>query len=118
MSEKLKMIIFGIFAGTINGLFGSGGGMIVVPGLERFFNTPVRKAHATAIGVIFPLAVVSALRYSRFVKIDFAILPGVCLGGAVGSFLGARLLKKFTSDNLKRIFSCVIIASALRMVIA
>lgn len=118
MKNKLKLSFFGLIAGFCNGLFGSGGGMIVVPCLERFQGIEARKAHATAIAVILPISVVSIFKYVSFAKLPQAVLFTVCAGGVIGSFIGAKLLKRFTGKAIRRIFGSFIIAAAVRMVIA
>ena len=118
MNNKLKLSFFGLATGFCNGLFGSGGGMIVVPCLEKFQGLEARKAHATAIAVILPISIVSIFKYVTFSKLPYTVLLTVCAGGVLGSFIGAKLLKRFTGKTIRRIFGCFIIAAAVRMVIA
>lgn len=117
MKKRLKIIFFGALAGLCNGLFGAGGGMLVVPCLEKYLSLEPKKAHATAIAVILPLTIVSIYKYSRFSTVDTATLLVVCIGGALGSFIGAKLLKKFSGVMVRKIFGFFIIVAALRMVI-
>ncbi|MBQ8588106.1 MAG: sulfite exporter TauE/SafE family protein [Clostridia bacterium] len=118
MKNKFKIIFWGCLAGLCNGLFGSGGGMVVVPCLENKFDVEPQKAHATAIAVILPLTLVSIIRYMSFSNVEPKLLFTACAGGALGSFAGAKLLKRFSSKVLKRIFGIFILAAAVRMVIA
>lgn len=116
--DKLILVVGGAAAGFLNGLFGSGGGMVVVPVLERFAGSETKKAHATAIGVILPLSVISAVKYSAFCRVDTALLLTVCAGGILGSIIGSKLLGRFSVKTVRRIFGAVIIAAALRMVMS
>lgn len=118
MKEKFKLIIWGCVTGFVNGMFGSGGGMIAVPVMEKYFNTPVHKAHATAIAVVLPLSVVSITRYASFANVRPKILFLACAGGVIGSFAGAKFFKRFAGAKLKKLFALVIIFAAVRMVIA
>ena len=59
MTKKCKRTAIGLVTGFANGLFGSGGGTIVVPAMERFLGEEEHKAHATAIAVILPLSLLS-----------------------------------------------------------
>ncbi len=117
MKNKIKLALFGIGAGLCNGLFGSGGGMIVVPALEKVCSVDTKNAHSTAIAIILPLTIVSIFKYSAFGSVDTSTLVTVCLGGVLGSFAGAKLLKRFTNIAVRRIFGTVIIIAAVRMVI-
>lgn len=117
MKQKLKCITFGLFTGFCNGLFGSGGGMIAVPCLEKYANLESKKAHATAILIILPLSAVSLFRYYSFAEVDLKRVSFIVLGGVIGSFAGARFLKEVSSKSLKRIFAVFILIAAVRMVI-
>lgn len=117
MKHKYKLILSGFSAGVCNGLFGSGGGMIVVPCLEKYASLPAKKAHATAVAVIAPLALVSIFRYLGFAGTDIGVITKVCIAGTIGSFLGARFMKRLKSHVLKKVFGCFIILAAVRMVI-
>jgi len=117
MKQRLKLVLFGAMAGICNGVFGSGGGMIVVPFLEKAERFEPQRAHATAIAVILPVTVVSIFKYSRFSAVDTKTLFVACLGGILGSFIGAKLLKRFSGDTIRKIFGCFIMVAAVRMVL-
>ena len=117
MKQKSKFILFGIFTGFCNGLFGSGGGMIAVPCLEKYAKLEPKKAHATAILIILPLSVISLFGYRMHADVEPKKLGFIIWGGVVGSLIGARFLKKLSGKVLKRIFSVFILIAAVRMVI-
>lgn len=118
MNKKIKLILCGTFAGVCNGLFGSGGGTLAVPCLEKFASLEEKRAHATAISVILPLSAVSFLTYSSKINVDFAAAVTAVSGGVLGSTLGAVFLKKFSGTLLRRIFGVFILVAAFRMVTA
>ena len=68
----LIVISAGMLIGFINGFFGGGGGMISVPLLEKVLKIDNKKSHATAMAVIFPLSIVSAIVYALNTSIDFS----------------------------------------------
>lgn len=117
MKKLLKVSIIGIITGIINGLFGSGGGTVIVPALIYLLEIEDHKAHATAILIILPLTIISTLIYFRhgIIKLDVALL--VTLGGIVGSFTGAKILNKIPSNILRKIFGIFMIIAAIRLVI-
>jgi len=117
MKEKIKLMAFGILAGFCNGLFGSGGGMVVVPFLKKTSLAPV-KAHATAIAVILPLTILSIWRYASFSEVDSGILLKACIGGVIGGVIGSKLLKRISPKLLRCGFSAVVIIAAVRMVLS
>ncbi len=113
---KIKPYIIGLIAGFVNGLFGSGGGALVVCAMEKLLGIKAQKAHATAIAIILPLSIISALFYIR--KLDFEIMPilYVSAGGMLGGFLGAKILSKIKSGLLNKVFGVIMIISALQMI--
>jgi len=113
----LKKILIGLVTGVANGLFGAGGGTILVPSLQKFLKIETHKSHATALAVIFPLSVLSIFFYRNAGELDRNALLWISLGGTAGGFLGARFLNKLSSKWLHRIFGLFMMAAAIRMVL-
>ncbi len=118
MTKKyLKIIFIGIITGLANGLFGSGGGMIVVPAMIALLGIEEHKAHATAIFIILPLSLVSMYLYISNNYINWEITWKVMLGGVAGGYIGAKLLNLLPTHILRRVFAIFIIAAAIKMLI-
>lgn len=120
MNDKFylfKIVIIGIITGLCNGLFGAGGGIIVVPSMVYFLNVNEHDAHATAIAVILPLAIISAFIYFRNGYLEFDKVFRVAAGGVIGGMAGAWLLNRVSSYWLRKIFALFIIAAAVRMIL-
>lgn len=115
-NKKVLCAIGGIVSGFCNGLFGSGGGTIVVPFLEIFLKLEPKKSHATAILIIFVFTLVSLCFYGFSGRLDYMLALKVSIGGIVGGFLGAKLLNKLTSKSIHKIFGIFMIIAAARMV--
>lgn len=116
-SKHIKLIAIGLITGFINGLFGSGGGMIIVPALIFLMDVEEHKAHATAISIILPLSIISTFLYLRKDIIELDIAFHVALGGIIGSFTGAKFLKRIPAPLLRKIFGSIIIFTAIRMIL-
>lgn len=114
--NNLKLLSLGLVTGLINGVFGSGGGMIIVPALILFLGLKDYKAHATAISIILPLSIISTIIYLLNNTIPLKISFLVMIGGLVGSYIGAKLLNKIPTTILRKIFGSVIIYTAIRMI--
>lgn len=108
--------MIGTAAGFFNGLFGSGGGTIVVPAMVFLLGVEEVKAHATAIAVILPLSIISSVIYFNNNLIDWKLTINVALGSIIGGYIGARILNRFPGNVLRKIFGISMIAAALRMV--
>ncbi|MBE7021764.1 MAG: sulfite exporter TauE/SafE family protein [Ruminococcaceae bacterium] len=107
----------GLLSGFLNGLFGSGGGTVVVPFLEAFLDQEEHTSHATAILIILAFTTVSLFFYGRGNHLDYALAIKVSLGGVAGGFLGARLLKKLSAGVIRKIFGAFMLLAAVRMVV-
>ena len=116
MKNKFKLMTFGAVAGFCNGLFGSGGGTVVVPMLRKS-GIENKKCHATSIAIIFPLSFVTAFILKNKVEVGltdaFKYLPL----GIIGALLGSFFLKKIPNALLKRIFGGIIVFSAVRLLL-
>ncbi|MDR1663879.1 MAG: sulfite exporter TauE/SafE family protein [Clostridiales bacterium] len=115
MNKKCLRTAVGALVGIANGLFGAGGGTILVPAMEKFFKVETHKAHATAIAVILPLSVVSAVIYMRGAPVDWRAVLYVSAGGAAGGYAGANWLNKLSAGWLHKIFGAFLVFAALRM---
>lgn len=113
-----KMIFIGFGAGLINGIFGAGGGIIVVPALTFFFDVEQHKAQATAISIILPFAIISSLVYYMKGFVDFETTFHVALGSVMGSYIGSKALTRFSDTALRKFFGVFIILAALRMMLS
>ncbi len=114
-NKNAGAIIMGIVAGLVNGVFGGGGGMIVVPLLIHVLSMPEQNAHATALLIILPLSIVSGLFYAVFGAFNLNVGIPVLLGVTIGGIVGAILLKKISSKWLVVIFSLVMMFAGAKM---
>ena len=112
-----KAMLIGAVTGFANGLFGSGGGTIVVPCMERFLDIEEHKAHATAIAIILPLSLLSIAFYVWKTDVLWSVALYASLGGVVGGYIGAKLLNKLSGVWLHRIFGLFMIIAAVRMIV-
>lgn len=111
----IKLTSIGIITGILNGLFGSGGGTVVVPALNIIMQSEVHKSHATAIAVILPLTVVSTVIYILHGITDWPLTIKVGTGSIIGGYIGASILNKIKPSLLKKIFGLFMIAASVRM---
>jgi uncharacterized membrane protein YfcA len=113
--ETIFYVIIGLVAGFVNGIWGGGGGIFVVPLLVYLMKYEARKAHATAIVIILPLCIVSAITYILQGIYNFPLTFKVGAGVVAGGILGAFLLKKLSNNILSYIFYSVMIVAGIRI---
>lgn len=118
MKKHLKTSFLGLVTGLVNGLFGSGGGTILIPFLEDKFNVEEQKSHATSIAVILPISIVSSFIYIKNVEVDWKNLLLVILGSVGGGYVGAKLLNKVSGGFIHILFGITMIVAAIRMIMS
>ena len=115
LKKTFFQLLCGFFAGLFNGLFGGGGGMIVVPSLRKFLGYKTNSAHATAIAIILPVSVLSGAFYTAFGHFEFQPVFFTAIGVTAGGIAGAFLLKKLRSKYVTLIFSVLMAAAGIKM---
>jgi len=104
VDNKWMYRISGMAAGLASGLFGGGGGMVLVPLLQKWCHLEPKRAFASCVAVILPFCVLSA-SISLVAGADaFPEAIPYILGGFAGGFLGGRLFRHVSTTWLRRIF--------------
>lgn len=112
----LKKIIIGLLAGFVSGFFSTGGGLILVPAFVYLLEMDSQKARGTSIFCILPMVITSSFFYYKgnYINWKTAILCGI--GGAIGGYFGAKLLKKLPEKILKIVFTAFLIYVSYKMI--
>lgn len=112
----LKKIMIGILAGIICGLFGTGGGMILVPSFVYMLKIEPKRARATSICCMLVMVITSSIFYysSNYINWQAGILCAI--GGTIGGYFGAKILKKIPDYILKIVFICFLIYVSYSMI--
>ena len=112
-----KCMIAGGLAGILNGLFGAGGGLILVPLFISWLHIEEKRAFATSVAVILPLSIVSyIIFYIQGGDVWRDALPYL-LGGIVGGALSTRLFRNISTVWLHRLFGILILYGAVKAVL-
>lgn len=111
------LIIAGLIIGFVNGFWGGGGGMICVPILVNLLGLPEKKGHATTLLIMLPLCIASFVIYLIKGSVEVLTAVNVGVGFVVGGVLGALILKNINNLVLKLIFSLVIIAGGIKLLL-
>lgn len=114
--KNCSVAVLSAFVGFVNGFFGGGGGMLLVPMLEKVLKVPVKKSHATAIAIILPVSVAGAITYLISGYFDLVPFLGVSGGCVAGGVAGALLLKKLPSGAVGVAFSLIMIGVAVKLI--
>lgn len=115
--RAVLLAVCGAAIGAVNGLFGAGGGMLAVPVLTYAAALGEKKAHATAIAVILPLCLVSAVVYSAGGNFDYEVLAPTVFGVLAGGVAGAAALKKLAVPVLNFLFYGLMLFAGIKMML-
>jgi uncharacterized membrane protein YfcA len=116
LSSKCAMLLglVGLTAGFLSGMFGVGGGFVIVPALVLFSGMPIHKAVATSLLVIVLVSVSGvASHFAAGRGISLEITGLFVLGGVVGMSLGRVVSERLPAAILQRVFASGIVAVAL-----
>lgn len=115
--KSFKGICTGLLTGAVNGLFGGGGGMVVVPLLKNMLGYEEKRAHATAILIIAPVCAASAVTYIVNGYFSGGVVIPAAIGSVLGGLLGAFLLNKLPEFIVNAVFIAVMLVAGVRMII-
>jgi uncharacterized protein len=116
-ARTLKLVITGTAAGVFSGLFGVGGGTVIVPMLVLWFGLAEREATGTSLAAICVIATVAAAVQGIYgtVRIGEGILVGV---PAVGGVLaGTWLQQRLHTRTISLLFAGLLVATAVGLIV-
>ncbi len=113
------LIAVGFGAGILSGLFGVGGGVLMVPALVLILAMPQQTAQGTALAVMVPMALLGAWRYygQPELHMSLRVITLISVGALAGTLLGTRVALRLPSAVLTRMFAVFVIIVAIRMLL-
>ena len=111
----IRAVMLGIAAGTVGGMFGVGGGIVVVPGLVLWLGFSQHRASGTSVATIIASAGAALIPFALDGSVDWAAAAVITLGAIAGAAIGARILHRIPARVLSRAFSALLIVAAIRM---
>ncbi|KUP05281.1 membrane protein [Bacillus coahuilensis m2-6] len=114
--QPVIAIASAFIVGLTSGLFGIGGGSLMVPAMILLFLFPPHVAVATSMFMIFLSAIVSSVTHIAFGNVDWlyalALIPGAWLGAKLGAYLNSRL----QSDSLVMVLRIILILVGAQLI--
>ena len=115
-TPNLRIVaLVGIAAGLLGGLFGVGGGLIIVPGLVLIVKLERRLANGTSLAATLPIALASLSTYLYNGNVDWAVAGFLASGTVVGAIIGTKLLTILPKRTITIIFIVTVLATAVRL---
>lgn len=110
----------GLVSGLASGLFGVGGGIVMVPAMVYLLSPPVRdikQAVGTSLVVIIPTALVGSWKHLTQGNVEWRVALALAPLALVGGYAGAWLTTQLSSAQLKRAFGGLLILAGLRLLL-
>jgi uncharacterized membrane protein YfcA len=112
----LIFMIIGLGAGVLSGLFGIGGGVLIVPALMLVAGMKPVMATGTSLGaLLLPVGALGAYEYWRRGNLDIRASLWVALGLFIGAWFGAKIALSLSPLALKRAFAVFLVIVAVRI---
>ncbi len=111
----LMVVAIGLASGFLAGLFGVGGGILMVPALVLVLGVEQRLAHGTSLTAIIPMALVGVTGYALGDSVDWLAAALLTLGAAGGAVIGTAALHRLPERTLRLAFAAFLILTAVRM---
>ena len=114
-THTVRVVLVGLVAGFLSGLFGVGGGILIVPALVLLLGFTQRLAHGTSLAAVLPIAVASLTSYALEDKVDWKVGALLAVGAVAGAVIGTHILHRLPHDMLAIIFAVLLVATAVRL---
>jgi len=112
----LLLIAIGLVAGTLSGLVGVGGGIIIVPALVFFLGFSQQAAQGTSLGLLLlPAGILAVINYYNKGFIDLKVVGIMCAAFVFGGWIGSKLALSLSQDVVRKIFAVVLFYTAFKM---
>jgi uncharacterized membrane protein YfcA len=112
------LIVIGVVAGVLSGMFGIGGGVVIVPALVAFLRFDQKRAVGTSLAVLLlPVSLAAVISYYNDGKLDPGAAAFVAVGLLFGAFGGAKLALKLPTATVKRMYGVFLLFVGLRFIL-
>jgi uncharacterized membrane protein YfcA len=117
MPSWLILVLIGILGGIAAGLFGVGGGIVIVPALIYWAGFSQHKATGTSLAVLLPpIGLAATIEYYRHGNVDIRAALILAITVLFGSWLGAFIANKITGPPLRLAFGVFVLALGIYLI--
>lgn len=117
-TQMVAYVVLGLAAGTLGGLIGIGGGIIMIPAMVYFFAMSQHTAQGTSLAVMLPpVGLLAVLEYYRRGSADLHVAAFICIGFFIGGYFGARIANSISTYALQKVFAVALLLISVRMLL-
>jgi uncharacterized protein len=114
--QTLGLVLIGVLAGVLAGMFGIGGGLVIVPALAILYGMKQHAAVGTSLGaLLLPVGALSAWVYWKNGNLNIAYSALLAAGLVIGAYVGARLVEPVSDLALRRMFGVFLLVVSVKM---
>ena len=114
---QLTYVLLGLAAGVAGGMFGIGGGIILIPALVYIFGLTQHQAQGTTLAIMIPpIGLLAAMRYYYSGNVKLGMAGFICVGFFIGGLIGANFVQGLSDPLLKKIFGVFLLFVAVNMI--
>ena len=111
-----RVVVVGVLAGLLAGIFGVGGGILIVPGLMWVLAMEQRRAHGTSLAAVLPISVAGLIPYLIAGNVQWVKAAALVAGSLIGAIYGVKVLAVIDKRKLAFGFATLMVLSAARLV--
>ncbi|MGE5750039.1 MAG: TSUP family transporter [Gemmatimonas sp.] len=116
MPATLLFLVIGLLAGVLSGVFGIGGGVVIVPALIFIGRlSPITATGTSLAALLLPVGALGAMEYYRRGHLNLPAALWIALGLFLGAWFGAKLANQLAPIYLRRAFAVFLVLIAGRM---
>ncbi len=112
----VMLVVVGLAAGTLAGLVGVGGGVIIIPALVYILGFTQKEAQGTSLGILLlPVGILAVINYYKQGYIDMKAVIIISLAFVIGGFFGSKLALSISQETLRKVFGTLLLVLAIKM---
>ena len=113
--QYIYTALIGLVGGVASGLFGVGGGIVMVPAMTLLLGMDIKVAVGTSLAVIIPTALMGVAKHHSLGNVDWKLALALAPTAIVAGYLGAWLTTKIGSPELKQAFGGFLLLVGFRL---
>jgi uncharacterized membrane protein YfcA len=116
MAEILIAIAIGFVAGILSGLFGIGGGLVIIPSLIYILKFNQHLAQGTSlVALLLPVGLLAVIKYYKSGNVDIKVGLLIGLGLFIGAFVGAIFANNLSDTTMRKAFAAFIVLVGIKL---
>ena len=116
LSVFIILVIIGLVAGTLSGLIGIGGAIIIIPSLVLFLGMNQYDAQGTSLAtMLLPIGLLAAINYYKEGALNIKYAAIIAATFFIGGWLGSKIALDIPQDILRKVFAITLFVIAIKM---